>query len=330
MWIFHHYSCSHIVFNLFSSGSLLQSEFKQCNFCIRWSSFQIQWPLTTSEEKRTSVQSIPIPEMNGQKVLVTGAGAGIGRGLTKSLLEMGAEVGILNHVARISCDCIFEIFWFNYLPSRFGPYQGPRQTLNLWRWICLYMYSGKGMAKKFSYFPMGQFWGSMTIDSPQCYGVPLETGLLGLHAHRYWASIFNLTLYPVKQISSMHLCWRLSYICMLTIYVPASMDWMWPQNGDVSGGVCLSLAAHRCRRPHWLGSDQVWQFYTTPPVGIFLGFCWDDHQGSVRYPTSKSRPAHLDLDRKFNFKAGLFSSTFWFERSFCCPWALLVFCPFRR
>jgi len=30
--------------------------------------------------------------MKGQKVLVTGAGAGIGRGLTKSLLEMGAEV----------------------------------------------------------------------------------------------------------------------------------------------------------------------------------------------------------------------------------------------
>ena len=39
---------------------------------------------------------MPIPEMKGQKVLVTGAGAGIGRGLTKSLLEMGAEVGILN------------------------------------------------------------------------------------------------------------------------------------------------------------------------------------------------------------------------------------------
>ena len=37
---------------------------------------------------------MPIPEMKGQKVLVTGAGAGIGRGLTKSLLEMGAEVGI--------------------------------------------------------------------------------------------------------------------------------------------------------------------------------------------------------------------------------------------
>ena len=34
--------------------------------------------------------------MKGQKVLVTGAGAGIGRGLTKSLLEMGAEGGILN------------------------------------------------------------------------------------------------------------------------------------------------------------------------------------------------------------------------------------------
>ena len=43
---------------------------------------------------------------------------------------------------------------------------------------------------------------------------------------------------------------------------------------------------------------------------------------------SKSRPAHLDLDRKFNSKAGLFSSTFWFERSFCCPWALLVFRPY--
>jgi len=83
--------------------------------------------------------------MNGQKVLVTGAGAGIGRGLTKSLLEMGAEVWAVS-----------------------------RTKANL--------------------------------ESLKCYGVPLETGLLGLHAHRYWASIFNLTLYPVKQISSMHLC----------------------------------------------------------------------------------------------------------------------------
>ena len=62
--------------------------------------------LEGTEEKGTSVQSMPIPEMNGQKVLVTGAGAGIGRGLTKSLLEMGAEVGILNHVTRNSCDSI--------------------------------------------------------------------------------------------------------------------------------------------------------------------------------------------------------------------------------
>ena len=44
---------------------------------------------------------MPIPEMNGQRVLVTGAGAGIGRGLTKSLLEMGAEVGILNNVLHL-------------------------------------------------------------------------------------------------------------------------------------------------------------------------------------------------------------------------------------
>ena len=27
--------------------------------------------------------------------------------------------------------------------------------------------------------------------------------------------------------------------------------------------------------------------------------------------------------------AGLFSSTFWFQHSFCCPWALLIFCPSR-
>ena len=50
--------------------------------------------MTISEQKGISEQAMPIPEMNGQKVLVTGAGAGIGRGLTKSLLEMGAEVGI--------------------------------------------------------------------------------------------------------------------------------------------------------------------------------------------------------------------------------------------
>ena len=31
---------------------------------------------------------------------------------------------------------------------------------------------------------------------------------------------------------------------------------------------------------------------------------------------------------KLNFKAGLFSSTFWFERVFSCPWALLVFWPY--
>ena len=287
---FYHNSCSLVVFNLFSSGSLLQSEFKQCNFCIRWSSFQIHWPLTTSEEKRSSVQSTPIPEMNGQKVLVTGAGAGIGRGLTKSLLEMGAEVGILNHVARISCDCIFEIFWFNYLPSRFGPYQGPRQTLNLWRWICLYMYSGKGMAKKFSFFPMGQFWGSMTMDSPQCYGVPLETGLLGLHAHRYWASIFNLTLYPVKQISSMHLCWRLSYICMLTIYVPASMDvapkW-WCFRRSVPLPYCTSLPSTSLtgKRPGLavLYYTSCWDIF-----GILLG--WPSGLGEISDFKIKTRP----------------------------------------
>ena len=67
-----------------------------------WGVQQFHGPLTISEEKGTNVQSMPIPEMNGQKVLVTGAGAGIGRGLTKSLLEMGAEVGILNNVTRNS------------------------------------------------------------------------------------------------------------------------------------------------------------------------------------------------------------------------------------
>ena len=30
-------------------------------------------------------------------------------------------------------------------------------------------------------------------------------------------------------------------------------------------------------------------------------FIWVVHSGSVRYPTSESRPAHLDLDRKFDF-----------------------------
>ena len=37
--------------------------------------------------------------------------------------------------------------------------------------------------------------------------------------------------------------------------------------------------------------------------------------------------ALLYVDGKFNSKAGLFFSTFWFERSFCCPWAFLVFRP---
>ena len=34
------------------------------------------------------------------------------------------------------------------------------------------------------------------------------------------------------------------------------------------------------------------------------------------------------FDGKFNFKAGLFSSTFWFEHSFGCHLALLVFRPY--
>ena len=72
---------------------------------------------------------MPIPEMNGQRVLVTGAGAGIGRGLTKSLLEMGAEVrdgaflrsGSLKYLnGKLFC-------------SRFGLYQELWQTLNLSR-----------------------------------------------------------------------------------------------------------------------------------------------------------------------------------------------------
>ena len=43
---------------------------------------------------------------------------------------------------------------------------------------------------------------------------------------------------------------------------------------------------------------------------------------------TQSKPVHLYLQRKFNFEAGLFSLTFLFERSFCCPWALLVFRPY--
>ena len=43
----------------------------------------------------------------------------------------------------------------------------------------------------------------------------------------------------------------------------------------------------------------------------------------------KIRPAQLVLDRKFNFKAGLFSSIFLFERIFGCKTALLVFWPLR-
>ena len=40
-----------------------------------------------------------------------------------------------------------------------------------------------------------------------------------------------------------------------------------------------------------------------------------------------SARARWDIQlQNLNFKAGLFSSTFLFERSFCCPLALLVFC----
>ena len=50
----------------------------------------------------------------------------------------------------------------------------------------------------------------------------------------------------------------------------------------------------------------------------------DDHYGSVRYSTSTLWPAHLHFNVKFNSKTGLFSSTFWFGRIFCCKTALLV------
>ena len=39
-------------------------------------------------------------------------------------------------------------------------------------------------------------------------------------------------------------------------------------------------------------------------------------------------PALVYFDGKFNSKAGLFSSTFWFEHSFGCHLVLLVFCPY--
>ena len=40
----------------------------------------------------------------------------------------------------------------------------------------------------------------------------------------------------------------------------------------------------------------------------------------------KHQPASsANMERKFNFKAGLFSSTFWFEHSFGCHLAFLVF-----
>ena len=54
-------------------------------------SINLVYNLPALTRRKDSVSN-RFPEMNGQKVLVTGAGAGIGRGLTKSLLEMGAEV----------------------------------------------------------------------------------------------------------------------------------------------------------------------------------------------------------------------------------------------
>ena len=78
---------------------------------------------------------MPIPEMNGQRVLVTGAGAGIGRGLTKSLLEMGAEVHVHNDGAFLRSGSLKYLRYLNgkRFCSRFGRYQELWQTLNLSR-----------------------------------------------------------------------------------------------------------------------------------------------------------------------------------------------------
>ena len=75
---------------------------------------------------------MPIPEMNGQRVLVTGAGAGIGRGLTKSLLEMGAEVRVHNDGAFLRSGFLRYLNGKLFC-SRFGRYQELWQTLNLSR-----------------------------------------------------------------------------------------------------------------------------------------------------------------------------------------------------
>ena len=75
---------------------------------------------------------MPIPEMNGQRVLVTGAGAGIGRGLTKSLLEMGAEVHVHNDGAFLRSGSL-KYLNGKLFCSRFGLYQELWQTLNLSR-----------------------------------------------------------------------------------------------------------------------------------------------------------------------------------------------------
>ena len=62
-------------------------------------------------------------------------------------------------------------------------------------------------------------------------------------------------------------------------------------------------------------------FYLVLPLArAFFFKCKRTTEGVLK---SKSwwKQTSLELDRKFNFKASLFSSTFWFEHSFRCPFA---------